>query len=127
MSRAALRRIYRRVPAVDCKGLSQEACGPIAMGDLEAERMVRLNGGPIGVVAEDLTCPLLTADGRCSVYGARPLICRLYGAAEDFRCSFGCRPTRYLTREESHALMNEVTKICGDEWVITLPERGDVG
>ena len=34
---------------------------------------VRPEDGPL-----DLTCPLLTADRRCAVYGSRPTVCRAF-------------------------------------------------
>lgn len=123
MSRAAFRRLYRSVPDVSCKGLCQESCGPIAMTRWEADRIEARTGEAVGVVDPDsLRCPLLTDDGRCSVYDIRPLICRLYGAVDArlMRCPHGCRPERLLTREESHELM-EQAEVAGGDAVLTVP------
>ena len=51
---------------------------------------------------------MLTAEGRCSVYSIRPLICRIWGAAEGIPCVFGCQPERLLSKEEADVLMREV-------------------
>jgi Fe-S-cluster containining protein len=52
------------------------------------ERAVLANGGPLSKkrralpladrTGEERTCPLLTREGRCSVYASRPLGCRTY-------------------------------------------------
>lgn len=37
---------------------------------------------------KDLTCPLRDVENkRCSVYSARPTVCRLYGHVQQLRCS----------------------------------------
>lgn len=97
----SLERIYRAVPAVACKGLCAESCGPIDMSAEERRRIdargvrilpleelipVVLAGGDIG------HCPALV-DDRCSVYEDRPLICRLWGAVESMPCPHGCEVT----------------------------------
>jgi len=89
----SLDRIYRAVPTVACKGLCSESCGPIAMSADEHRRIA--DSGidiptPMQLLeSDDPTCPAL-ADGRCTVYGARPLICRLWGAVESMPCPHGC-------------------------------------
>jgi uncharacterized protein len=83
--RAKLERIdsiYAKLPKLDCKGLCQECCGPINMSRLEWHRIVRRLGfdpEPTQDQINDLRCPMLTTQGKCSVYGIRPLICRLWG------------------------------------------------
>lgn len=81
--------IYAILPKMECKGLCQECCGPILMTRLEWKRIKSANKGKPTPIKKDLRCPLLK-DGRCSVYGVRPLICRLWG----------CKPERMLTDEE---------------------------
>jgi uncharacterized protein len=39
---------------------------------------IKRSGRRLPDIPPDGTCPLLTADGRCSVYAARPLGCRTY-------------------------------------------------
>lgn len=52
-------------------------------------------------------CPYLTADGQCSGYRARPLVCRLWGAIDhpQMRCPHGCRPPQLLSDREGLALI----------------------
>lgn len=52
-----------------------------------------------------LTCPLLNPDGKCSVYEDRPAICRIWGAVEKMKCPHGCRPKKWMTRDESYAVL----------------------
>ena len=104
--------VWARIPPLECKGLCQESCGPIAMSNLEAAR-IRARGQEIPPLAEglaavergeDYNCPALV-DGGCSVYEDRPTVCRLWGATQSMPCPHGCTPADALTQEESHALL----------------------
>ncbi|PRX66176.1 putative zinc- or iron-chelating protein [Nonomuraea fuscirosea] len=86
-----------------CKGLCQEHCTSIAGGRREAQRMAEA-GFPLPTsvgalmrervsrVTEAEPCAALGDDGRCRAYELRPLICRLWGAAEGMPCEHGCVP-----------------------------------
>lgn len=113
MSRAQLRQLYRQVPKLECKGLCEHSCGPIAMTTLEARRIETKIGRPIGAVDAELRCPLLTDDGRCSVYELRPLICRMWGASVGMECPHGCVPTRWLSKVEGAYLVARCEEIGG--------------
>jgi hypothetical protein len=125
-----LERLYLELPAIKCKGLCQECCGPISMTQLEISRIaqlvpsfpslarempVRLASGQVviasGFVTDCEKCPLLTADGRCSVYPIRPLICRLWGLVQAMRCPFGCTPERWVSPRESFKLLSRADQI----------------
>lgn len=112
--------IYGLIPAVDCKGLCQDSCGPIAMS-VEEDRRVRERGFDIpalldGVAAlergEEFYCPALVG-GRCAVYDVRPAVCRLWGATESMPCPHGCTPADALTRHESHHLLRLTAEAGG--------------
>jgi Fe-S-cluster containining protein len=45
---------------------------------------------------------------RCTVYEARPLICRVYGAAEGLRCPHGCTPERVVPDVEVFEMLERV-------------------
>jgi Fe-S-cluster containining protein len=68
-------------------------------------------------------CPYLTEENRCEIYENRPAICRLYGAVEDLRCPYGCRPDRLLTGLEGAELLLAVTAAGGDTVAITTPRH----
>lgn len=114
------------VPTVACKGLCHAACGVIPIAPAEREELVKLTGRRVKVEtepmpggylmlrmrsADDLSCRYLVRQ-RCSVYAARPLICRLYGAAEALPCAHGCEASApLLSNAEGRALIAEVGRI----------------
>jgi len=116
---AALRKLYASLPSIECKGLCHHSCGPIGMSRLEVIHMEEANGGPLpwhmpsDAVVQAITCPLLAADKRCSIYGSRPLICRAWGVVNDprMRCPHGCQTSRLLTPEESAAMFAKAEEI----------------
>lgn len=98
-----LEALYAQIPSVVCQGHCHEACGPLGMSHVEWIRVKRAS--PLRLAeAKQITCPLLKR-GRCTVYAVRPMICRLWGVAENMPCFAGCRPERYLTIAEADALM----------------------
>jgi hypothetical protein len=112
--------IYGRIPAVECKGLCQDACGPIAMSK-EEDRRLRRRGVIVPPLAEAVAavdrgeeyyCPALV-DGRCSVHDDRPTICRLWGATESMPCPHGCTPAGALSQAESHDLLRRAAEAGG--------------
>lgn len=106
-----LQAIYDKVPAVACKQLCQDSCGPIMMTNYEWKRVCAVVGHkPKG--KPSLECPLLK-DGECSVYAVRPLICRLWGVVREMRCPHGCEPVRWLSDAEARSLLEEANRISG--------------
>jgi Fe-S-cluster containining protein len=59
----------------------------------------------------------MPAVGTCSVYGLRPIICRLFALVDNLklRCPFGCVPTRWISNEEAKKICEEVIKIQEEE------------
>jgi len=115
----ALDRLYAQVPSAHCKGLcGPKVCGPIPCTDLEKQRIVEQTGPK--AMLDGPTCPWLDAGGRCTVYAIRPLICRLWGAVDEsrMRCMFGCKPDRWVTREESVALLKGASRLGGPARVL---------
>ena len=53
---------------------------------------------------EEYWCPALR-EGRCTVYDARPAICRLWGATISMPCPHGCTPDNALSKQESDELL----------------------
>lgn len=93
-------RPWEQIPAVSCRGLCADACGPIYASGREKQRLregwVRLV--PRAQALRELQttgsyrCPALTQDDRCSVYADRPTVCRLGGAQRAMPCPYGCAP-----------------------------------
>lgn len=103
-----------------CKGLCRDSCGPVPMTAAEVATLQAATGrtyevAPLGdrfIIGplqgkDGLDCPAL-ADGKCSGYEARPLVCRLWGMVDHrwMRCPHGCAPTpRWITNEESARML----------------------
>jgi len=113
-----LDRLYARIPKLECKRLCQQSCGPIVMNRLEWERIKeRRKGLPMFASAENrqtLTCPYLDeTHGSCSVYAARPLICRLWGVVKRMRCPWGCAPAKWMSDKQARRLLRAVQRLSG--------------
>lgn len=103
--------IYAKIPEVNCKGRCQKCCGPILCQKPEWDRVVLVgNVRPESEVPLP-ECPALTPRGKCSAYSVRPAICRLYGAVKKMRCPHGCRPKRWLSDQEAHAILEQIRLI----------------
>lgn len=110
-----LQAIYSKLPAINCKRLCQDCCGPIPLFPSEAKILLPVTRSdhviqdefPILLNPETGSCPHLSA-GACSVRSDRPLICRLWGLVEATRCPHGCIPDRWVSEEDAHRLMFKV-------------------
>ncbi len=102
MTAPGLRALYASVPSVPCKGLCHDQCTLIPVAKAEREAIADHTGRRVKTIpdmqqavmrpADDgLTCRYLKKS-RCTIYEVRPMICRLYGAAEGLECPHGCRP-----------------------------------
>lgn len=82
--REELQALYDRIPALPCKRQCQKSCASNVielglMSVLEYDRLTMGGVMPHTGLVED--CVLL-ADGKCSLYAMRPLICRLWGVVD---------------------------------------------
>ncbi len=114
--------VYAELPTIACKGLCQASGGPVvqarSMTRVELLRMQDSGGERRGrQQRQPLTCPYLTAGdetGRCSIYEARPFLCRLWGVSVDMPCPHGCEVTpRLLSVEEGRMAMAFAENIGG--------------
>jgi len=118
--------VYDQVPAMaDCKGACWISCGPASMTPWERRRLAAA-GHPI--TTEDIArkapfdfwCDALGPDGRCTAYGIRPLVCRLWGAVEWLPCPHGCRPEGgWLPDEVAFRLILEAVRDGGSGEPVT--------
>jgi hypothetical protein len=125
-----LQALYDELPTVACKGLCWNSCGPIDMSDAERSRIVDL-GVEIQVFTPEraaawaadakgeLYCSALSFNAHeggmgCTVYEARPLICRLWGVGVgDLACPYGCEVTGRLDNAEANRFIMRSMKIGG--------------
>ena len=85
-------RLYAMLPHIECQRRCQKACGPILMSQAESDRIAE-RIGRMPKDTKDLSCPMLSPMGNCTIYDIRPAICRLYGLTKALRCRFGCTRT----------------------------------
>lgn len=102
-----VKKIYASLPRIDCQGACADSCGPIAYSIAEAE-IVRLSGGDPPTCGSGGMCSALSRKGKCRIYAARPLVCRLFGVVEAMRCPFGCQPDRFLSDSEVLELFRQI-------------------
>ena len=102
--------LYQTLPAIQCRRKCQRACGPIMMSEAESERIAERVGRQTKET-RDLSCPMLSIMGHCSIYDIRPAICRIYGLTPALRCEFGCVPERWLSDAESSAFLRRVMRL----------------
>jgi Fe-S-cluster containining protein len=119
---AELAALYARIPVIpDCDGRCWTSCGPVDMSWRERSR-IRVAGIRITpwedakAWSETFWCEALTEGKRCAVYEMRPLVCRLWGAAEGLECPFGCAPEGgYIPRAEAYRMIAESMRIGGHQ------------
>lgn len=119
--------LYKSIPVtIKCQGLCQESCGPIALTDVEFDRIADASK-ITPCTDENGTCSILKS-GKCSAYSVRPVICRLWGITKGMECPFGCVPTpRYLTKKEGHEFLRKADAITKNGFTkSTLPEMENV-
>ena len=62
--------------------------------------------------------------GRCTVYAARPMICRLWGVAQGMACPWGCQPTSApVEHADVRRLIDLTAEIGGKLLVATRDAR----
>lgn len=109
-----LQAIWDQVPSINCQGKCADSCGPIGCSSLERKLMEQRSGRRLRPVGKELTCSMLTPNGRCSVYSIRPLVCRFWGVTKAMPCPHGCEPERWLSDKEAIRLMTEAAQLAGD-------------
>lgn len=102
--------LYGLLPEMQCIPGCVECCrsfGVPSRTRVEDERLkafLHAQGRSLGR-AEGTTCPY-ASDRGCTVYPARPLICRLYGTSVNYRCRMGAGPVRVLDEDEEAEIFN---------------------
>lgn len=113
MPPADLRRIWAKVPSIECQGKCANSCGPVECSSIERELIERRGARKLEPMRPALTCSMLK-DGLCSVYSIRPVVCRLWGVVESMPCPHGCKPERTLGDREGFEIMAEAAELSGD-------------
>jgi Fe-S-cluster containining protein len=109
-----LRELWAKIPKVECKGLCDNSCGPIECSTLERRLIEDRAGQKLHANTPGATCSMLR-NGKCSVYSARPVICRLWGVTEAMACPHGCKPERFLSDREALEFIVGAMELAGDD------------
>lgn len=98
----ALDALYAELPEVGCKGLCESHCvrDTVEFSPVETMRVERETGVRVKPLKQGVEPCAALHRGRCTVHSIRPMICRLFGAADGMRCEHGCLPTRWLTDQD---------------------------
>lgn len=117
-----LNQLYAQLPSIQCKGLCHEACSFIPCYPIEIVNLERLSSHPVPlsdlevpdgsvmIAHHNTQCHFLVL-GRCSVYDARPMICRMFGTVDGLQCPFGCVPDRLLSDADAMAIKAKIQKL----------------
>ncbi len=111
---AELERIYAQLPVMaNCRGLCAYSCSSLGQTSLEQRYVRERTGVDLPLVhAGPGMCPALTMLNRCSVYEARPIVCRLWGMTQKMECRYGCEPEGGLIpKEQAHEFMLRVWRL----------------
>jgi hypothetical protein len=123
-----LDRLYATLPAVRCKRLCGESCGPMILTDLEARRLQVATHRkprclPMITTPADVRCVYLNAEQtKCTAYAVRPLICRIWGTVKRLSCPHGCVPDRWLSDREFLEVAQAIERIGGGRILHTTPD-----
>jgi uncharacterized protein len=96
--------LYALLPEFQCTPGCTECCrcsAPPTRAPVEDERIASYlrEHGMDPPQTHGIPCPHLAAWG-CTIHPVRPLICRLYGTAPNYRCTLGVRPVQMLHEDE---------------------------
>jgi Fe-S-cluster containining protein len=86
-----IRFLREQIPSFDCVPGCHDCCGPVTTSAEEMARLPRKSAAEQDAALERLDCVHLGPQG-CTVYGERPLICRLFGTTASLPCPRGRGP-----------------------------------
>ena len=106
--------IYELIPDLICTEGCYECCrnfGVPSRTKVEDEHIKKFlrERSRLPGEAQGNTCPYLDeglAEGGCSIYPVRPLICRLYGTSPNYLCKMGVRPVSPLLEDEEEEIFH---------------------
>ena len=111
------------IPSFDCKPGCADCCGPFDLSRLEFYRCVKASGRTVESIRlqieknakqKILSCPLLDKKtNRCSIYTARPAICRIFGTTKELQCPHGYAPApeKLLDDERAREILKLVKEL----------------
>lgn len=91
-------RLREQIPSFECVPGCHDCCGPVTTSSEEMSRLPRKTNAEHEAALNELNCVHLGPKG-CTVYGERPLICRLFGTTPKMACPNGARPEQMVDPE----------------------------
>ena len=90
-NRVIIAHLRERIPTFECVKGCHDCCGPVTTSSEEMSRLPVKSDAEHDAALDNLSCVHLGPNG-CTVYGERPLICRLFGTTPKMPCPNGRRP-----------------------------------
>ncbi len=96
-----IRKLYERIPSFQCVPGCTDCCGPVPWAKSEWAQVKDKRK------AKSINCCPYASSAGCDCYEYRPLICRLFGAADHplLTCPHGCGPKEKLTDSEAREMI----------------------
>ncbi|MFQ3261690.1 YkgJ family cysteine cluster protein [Reinekea sp.] len=91
-------RLREQIPTFECVSGCHDCCGPVTTSSEEMSRLPRKTEQEQEAALNELNCVHLGPNG-CTVYGERPLICRLFGTTPRMACPHGRKPDQMIDPE----------------------------
>ncbi len=98
-----LHELRERIPSFACVAGCHDCCGPVTASSEEAAELPFVSEAVRAAALADFSCPHLGEHG-CTVYGERPLICRLFGTTPRLACPRGMRPETMIDAATERAI-----------------------
>ncbi|MGG5288016.1 MAG: YkgJ family cysteine cluster protein [Rubrivivax sp.] len=86
------------IPSFECEPGCHDCCGPVTTSAEEMAALPRKSAEEQAAALERLDCVHLGPQG-CTVYGERPMICRLFGTTPRLACPRGRGPAEPIEPE----------------------------
>lgn len=97
-NRDIIARLREGIPSFECVEGCHDCCGPVTTSSEENSRLPLKTDAEHEAALTDLNCVHLGPKG-CTVYGERPLICRLFGTTPHMPCPNDRRPESMIDPE----------------------------
>lgn len=101
--------LRENIPSFECVPGCHDCCGPVTTSPEEMSRLPVKTDAEHEAALNDLSCVHLGPNG-CTVYGERPLICRLFGTTKTMPCPNDRGPERMVApdieRQVHHYIAN---------------------
>jgi len=87
--------LREHIPSFECVEGCHDCCGPVTTSSEEMSRLPVKTDAEHEAALNEWNCVHLGPKG-CTVYGERPLICRVFGTTEKMPCPNGRRPKQMI-------------------------------